>query len=81
MEMNMSPTVRVEKFGSNAKLSGNYQRGTTYGASYSYAGAPTVTAAGTYIFSPSGTVSSDTTKGIEGDTKITGVSVGIQQGS
>lgn len=81
MEMNMSPTVRVEKFGSNAKLSGNYQRGTTYGASYSYAGAPTVTAAGTYIFSPSGTVSSDTTKGIEGDTKITGVSVGIQQGN
>lgn len=81
MEMNMSPTVRVEKFGTNAKLSGNYQRGTTYGASYSYAGAPTVTAAGTYIFSPSGTVSSDTTKGIEGDTKITGVSVGIQQGS
>lgn len=81
MEMNTSPTVRVEKFGANAKLSGNYQRGTTYGASYSYAGAPTITAAGTYVFSPNGTVTCDSTKGIEGDTKVTGVSVGIQQGS
>ena len=79
MELNRAPTVRVERFGANARISGNYQRGTTFGASYSYAGAPTVTAAGTYIFNSNGTVSNSNVSGAEGDTKVSGVSVGVQQ--
>ncbi|MBK8219978.1 MAG: hypothetical protein IPK73_03035 [Candidatus Obscuribacter sp.] len=79
MELNMSPTVKVEKFGANAKLSGSYHRGTVFGGNYSIGTAPTITKAGIYNFSPNGTVTTDSTKGISGDTKDTGVTASIYQ--
>jgi hypothetical protein len=79
MEINMSPTNKVEKFGSNAKLSGSYHRGTVFGANYSYGAAPTITKAGIYTFASNGSFSTDSTKGLGGDTNDTGVTVGIYQ--
>ncbi len=79
MEMNMAPTVKVERFGANARISGNYQRGTTFSARYSQTGAPTVTAAGTYIFDSNGNVSRDNLGAADGDTKVTGVTVAVRQ--
>jgi hypothetical protein len=80
MELNIAPTVKVEPFAANAKITGNYQRGTTFGPNYSQTGAPTVTAAGTYIFQSNGTVSADNLSAADGDTDVTGVTVRVQQG-
>lgn len=79
MEINMSPTNKVEKFGSNAKLSGSYHRGTVFGANYSYGAAPTITKAGIYTFSANGAFTTDSTKGIGADTNDTGVTASIYQ--
>jgi len=79
MELNMSPTVKVDKFGANAKLSGSYHRGTVFGGNYSIGAAPTIAKAGIYNFSPNGTVTTDSTKGIGGDTRDTGVTASIYQ--
>ncbi|MBX9940498.1 MAG: lipocalin family protein [Candidatus Obscuribacterales bacterium] len=79
MELNMSPTVKVDKFGANAKLSGSYHRGTVFGSNYSIGAAPTIAKAGIYNFSPNGTVTTDSTKGIGGDTNDTGVTASIYQ--
>jgi len=81
MEMNYAPTNKVEKFGSNARISGSFARGTVFAGNYSYAGAPTITAAGTYTFHPDGTVTTDSTTGIDGDTKVSGVTIGLQGGN
>ncbi len=81
MELNMSPTVKVEKFGANAKLNGSFHRGTTFGGNYSYGSAPTIVKSGVYNFSLNGTVTNDSMKGIGGDTKDTGVTASIYQGN
>ncbi|MCA0314017.1 MAG: hypothetical protein LCH63_09285 [Candidatus Melainabacteria bacterium] len=79
MELNMSPTVKVDKFGANAKLNGSYHRGTVFAANYSIGAAPTITKAGIYNFYPNGTVTTDSTKGINGDTNDTGVTASVYQ--
>lgn len=79
MDLNYAPTVKVASFGINARLSGTYSRGSTFGAAQSYTGAPTITSSGTYTFSPDGTVSNQSTAGIDGDTKVSGVTAGVRQ--
>jgi len=77
MELNYGPTVKVESFGANAKLSGTFARGTSFGASYSPAGAPTITSSGVYTFSSNGTVSNASMGATGGDTKDVGVTARV----
>ena len=60
-EMNYSPTVKVETFPANARLSGTYERGDITAA----AGAPTLSTAFSYTFSPDGTVLLNEMKGTD----------------
>lgn len=79
MEINMAPTNKVEAFGSDARLNGSFHRGTVFGPNYSYGAAPTITKAGIYNFSSNGTFSVDSTQGISGDSRDTGVTVSIDK--
>lgn len=79
MEINMAPTNKVEAFGSNARLNGSFHRGTVFGPNYSYGSAPTITKAGIYNFSSNGSFSVDSTQGISGDSRDTGVTVSIDK--
>lgn len=81
MELNYGPTVKVESFGQNAKLSGTFARGTTFGSTYSPAGAPTITSSGVYTFSPNGTVSNSSMGATGGDTKDVGVTARVSTDS
>lgn len=81
MELNYGPTVKVESFGPNAKLSGTFARGTSFGSTYSPAGAPTITSSGVYTFSPNGTVSNSAMGATGGDTKDVGVTARVSQDS
>ena len=78
MDMNYAPTVKVAKFGANAKLSGTYSRGSSFGAAQSYAGAPSISASAIYTFSPNGSVTNGNSVGIDGDTKVSGVTAGVR---
>ena len=60
-EMNYSPTVKVDKFPANARLSGTYARGDITAA----VGQPTLSTAWTYTFSPDGTVIMNDMKGAD----------------
>lgn len=51
-DMNYSPTVKVEKFPANARLSGTYERGSVHSAP----GVPNLSTATGYTFSPDGSV-------------------------
>ncbi|MBX3076201.1 hypothetical protein KF707_02005 [Candidatus Obscuribacterales bacterium] len=77
MELNYGPTVKVESFGQNAKLSGTFARGTSFGSTYSPAGAPTITSSGVYTFSSNGTVSNSSMGATGGDTKDVGVTARV----
>ncbi len=60
-EMNYSPTVKVDQFPANARLSGTYQRGDIT----TTAGQPTLSTAWSYTFSPDGTVTMNDMKGAD----------------
>ncbi len=70
-DLNMSPTVKVDKFPANARLSGTYHRGSVNAA----AGLPTVSKATVYSFHPDGTVSLEGMKG----TDTTNVTITIDE--
>lgn len=70
-DLNMSPTVKVDRFPANARLSGSYHRGSVNAA----AGLPTVAKATIYHFYPDGSVTLDGMKG----TDTTNVTVTIDE--
>ena len=70
-DLNMSPTVKVDRFPANARLSGTYHRGSVNAAP----NLPTISKATIYTFYPDGTVALDGMKG----TDTTNVTVTIDE--